>query len=340
MQENKQEHFIKNIEIKNFKCFEDFKAEGFGRVNLIGGKNNVGKTAFMEALFFNSSVDESSFESFIKAILSIEIYRDYSLINDMSDLNINAYMKLIISYLKKYMTTCFSSNLNKISISNSKKLEIKLNNTIYSNDDLNFEFMNINVMFSSNFISSVFIDNAQLIHLYDGVKLSRKRDKVNMFINNFDRDIIEYDIIDGEPVCFSKKLNGFVNLSEYGNGLKRYTAFVCAIWSNENGYIFIDEIENGIHYSNLAKLWEVILETSKEANCQIFATTHSKECIKALLTANTENVKTYQPKEHILESEEIKFIELGRTDGKVDSIIFDFDELKNEVEQNMEIRGW
>ncbi len=53
-----QEHFIKNIEIKNFKLFKDFKAKGFGRVNLIGGKNNVGKSAFMEACFiidnFNS----------------------------------------------------------------------------------------------------------------------------------------------------------------------------------------------------------------------------------------------------------------------------------------------
>jgi len=35
------EHFIKNIEIKNFKCFKDFKAEGFGRVNLIGGKSTL-----------------------------------------------------------------------------------------------------------------------------------------------------------------------------------------------------------------------------------------------------------------------------------------------------------
>ena len=55
MLEEKNKHFIRNIEIKNFKCFEDFKAEGFGRVNLIGGKNNVGKTAFMEACFLFAS---------------------------------------------------------------------------------------------------------------------------------------------------------------------------------------------------------------------------------------------------------------------------------------------
>ncbi len=32
-------HFLQQIQIKNFKCFDDFKADGLGRVNLIGGKN-------------------------------------------------------------------------------------------------------------------------------------------------------------------------------------------------------------------------------------------------------------------------------------------------------------
>jgi AAA15 family ATPase/GTPase len=48
-------HFIKNIKINNFKCFDNFEAEGFARVNLITGKNNVGKTAFMEACFLGDT---------------------------------------------------------------------------------------------------------------------------------------------------------------------------------------------------------------------------------------------------------------------------------------------
>jgi len=43
-------HFIKNIAIENFKCFQNLQIEGMGRVNLVGGKNNVGKTAFLEAV--------------------------------------------------------------------------------------------------------------------------------------------------------------------------------------------------------------------------------------------------------------------------------------------------
>ncbi|WP_083915744.1 AAA family ATPase [Thiofilum flexile] len=43
------EHFIKTLNIENYKCFHNFEAKGFGRVNLISGRNNVGKTAFLEA---------------------------------------------------------------------------------------------------------------------------------------------------------------------------------------------------------------------------------------------------------------------------------------------------
>ncbi|MGM3305445.1 AAA family ATPase [Anabaena sp. WFMT] len=46
---------IKNIEIKNFRCFDNLKVSGFEKINLISGKNNVGKTALLEALFLNST---------------------------------------------------------------------------------------------------------------------------------------------------------------------------------------------------------------------------------------------------------------------------------------------
>ncbi|WP_445632400.1 ATPase AAA-type core domain-containing protein [Nostoc sp. DSM 114161] len=46
---------IKNIKIKNFRCFNDLKVSGFEKINLISGKNNVGKTALLEALFINTA---------------------------------------------------------------------------------------------------------------------------------------------------------------------------------------------------------------------------------------------------------------------------------------------
>jgi AAA15 family ATPase/GTPase len=46
---------LKEIEIQNFRCFEQIKISGFERVNLIGGKNNAGKTALLEALLLNDA---------------------------------------------------------------------------------------------------------------------------------------------------------------------------------------------------------------------------------------------------------------------------------------------
>ncbi len=48
-----KEDIMKNkisfIEIENFKTFDKIKIDGFKRVNLISGKNNLGKTALLEA---------------------------------------------------------------------------------------------------------------------------------------------------------------------------------------------------------------------------------------------------------------------------------------------------
>ncbi|MCP4109433.1 MAG: ATP-binding protein [Desulfobacteraceae bacterium] len=44
------EHFVKNIEIYNFRCFDYLKVDNLKRVNLLGGDNNIGKSCFLEAL--------------------------------------------------------------------------------------------------------------------------------------------------------------------------------------------------------------------------------------------------------------------------------------------------
>lgn len=46
---------IKAIHISKFRCFRKSKISGFNAVNLIGGQNNCGKTALLEALYLNLS---------------------------------------------------------------------------------------------------------------------------------------------------------------------------------------------------------------------------------------------------------------------------------------------
>jgi len=60
---------IKDIEISNFRCFEHTKIEGFERVNLIGGKNNSGKTALLEAIFLYSYTYPNTIHPYIRGII-------------------------------------------------------------------------------------------------------------------------------------------------------------------------------------------------------------------------------------------------------------------------------
>jgi AAA15 family ATPase/GTPase len=41
---------LNSLHIKGFRGFTDFKVEGLGRVNLIIGRNNAGKTTLLEAI--------------------------------------------------------------------------------------------------------------------------------------------------------------------------------------------------------------------------------------------------------------------------------------------------
>ncbi len=41
---------LNSLEINSFRAFEHLQIERLGRVNLIVGKNNVGKTSLLEAI--------------------------------------------------------------------------------------------------------------------------------------------------------------------------------------------------------------------------------------------------------------------------------------------------
>jgi AAA15 family ATPase/GTPase len=69
-------------------------------------------------------------------------------------------------------------------------------------------------------------------------------------------------------------MNGkYLELTELGDGVRHLVSIVTSLYAAENGYLFIDEMDNGIHYSVLGELWNTIFVLSKQLNVQVFATT-------------------------------------------------------------------
>ena len=55
--------------------------------------------------------------------------------------------------------------------------------------------------------------------------------------------------------------------------------------NSRDGFLVIDEAENGIHHSVQTKYWELILHTAQEFNVQVLATTHSWDCVRGFAQA-------------------------------------------------------
>ena len=299
------EHFIREIEIKNYKLFKDFKAKGFGRVNLIGGKNNVGKTAFMEALeLFISTNDTLSFSYYLYLLIRRRqssnrrdryFELDFLYKNSQKMLIENSYKKIEVEYLEELpdIINDISEEANLyIKHEPSLKLTVNDNQKIFSVSRIldrppigMRRPLDFNKEIKINFISSATTDERDIAILYGKLIDLNKESFLNNSLRIFDDNIIslKQKATDRDIVLKLQLKNQElpVLLSSVGEGVNRYITILCGIWASQNGFLFIDEIENGIHYTNYDKLWKIIFLVSKEANVQVFATTHSKECIES-----------------------------------------------------------
>ncbi len=344
------EHFIREIEIKSYKLFHDFRAKGFGRINLIGGKNNAGKTAFLEALFLidgyakspllqksglNEEKREKLYFHIIKLLLTIEKSRkglDFIRSWIVESVNLASFNDFEIELPKKvklevgdnyvcpneFMKYAYGDH-GAFQLSQFRK-----NKYFYKLEENGKSQPNLDIF---NFLTMCNNDQNNTRRLLSAIK---KQDK-NEFVNSYLKEIFDVDKIDltDDEVILIKDGQSF-NLSEFGDGIKSFANIIMSLLYQKNNTLFIDEIENGIHYTNFDKLWEIILTISKEQNVQVFATTHSKEMIES-----------YARVAKKLEDDEIAFVEFGRDkQSDVQSIILDRKSLEFELSQNHEVRGW
>ena len=97
------------------------------------------------------------------------------------------------------------------------------------------------------------------------------------------------------PPSFYLKLKDVVSpcpLGSLGDGVRRILYLLLAFPFAKGGIVFIDEIETGIHFSLMGKLWEMVLEFANKYEVQVFATTHSLDCIKGVSEIFNENLKS------------------------------------------------
>lgn len=112
-----------------------------------------------------------------------------------------------------------------------------------------------------------------------------------------------------------------------GDGVGRLLSMALAFQNASNGMILIDEVENGLHHSALQGVWENLNRLSQRFNVQVFATTHSYECMLAARDAFK-----------AMEQQDLHIHRLNRRDDGVDATTYSFEALDFTLSYGAEVR--
>ncbi len=119
-----------------------------------------------------------------------------------------------------------------------------------------------------------------------------------------------------------------VPLGSMGEGMRRILTLAMAAVTVENGFLLVDEIETGLYYETQTAMWRLLLEIAQRLNVQIFATTHSWDCISAFQEALDQ-----------LEDNSVgKLFRLSRKGENIRAVDYPAEKLGVAVRQNIEVR--
>jgi len=118
--------------------------------------------------------------------------------------------------------------------------------------------------------------------------VKRAHDKTCIdLLQQIDPDVEDADILlaaDKSPQLYIKhKRLGFTPIGNLGDGARRMFHLATLFAQCHDGVILIDELESAIHTAALERFIDWIIEIAHVFNVQVFATTHSLECLDAML---------------------------------------------------------
>ena len=286
---------LHDFEISNYKGFNNFKIDNLSQINIISGRNNVGKTALLEAISLSHFSKVLPFRQELTAIFES---RDLKL----ADINIFLQTMDITLTINGEKRTIKYKNIDDLSDEEYSHVEYKYK---FHEDFLVISFakeFSILPFFhvlegkllkkdEKKFIDSSKPTNTDLTNLYSYIQDLGKQDIFLEYLQIIDKNITRIEPqIRGEEQSFLRITleNPKQSLisSELGEGTNRYIEILSVLLKNSNGTVLIDEIENGIHYTKLYDIWKAIIEIVQKENIQLFVTTHDKESIEALIEAS------------------------------------------------------
>ena len=109
--------------------------------------------------------------------------------------------------------------------------------------------------------------------------------------------------------------------------MRRLLALSLSLIRTEQGILLVDEIDTGLHWTVMEEMWRLVVETARRSSVQVFATTHSYDCIRGLASL-------VESRPDLAGDVSIQKIERSLKEA----VRFDAKDIRAAVEQNVELR--
>jgi AAA domain, putative AbiEii toxin, Type IV TA system len=314
---------LRDLTIKNYRCFKDFSIDGLARVNLIVGQNNSGRTSFLEAVYL--LVNQQNPRALIELL---DNRGEYSFdLSSASSIGVTFYDTAHVFHKHNPQPQSYDAG---IAISSQADTPLSVQIGVNGNPNA----------FSLNAITSLTeIPSLELRFTYAGVasaafdlladysypanrRFSRVREVVHPYrfvginVSDFEYLSALWESVSLDPgkeallvqalrlidptvedvrLTPRRTASGTVvglrdqpqriPLSSMGEGMRRILSLAMSAIVAQGGILLVDEIDTGLYYGLQADLWRLLIETAQNLNIQIFATTHSWDCIVAFQEA-------------------------------------------------------
>lgn len=348
------------LQIKHFRGIQQLQIDDLSRINLVLGKNNAGKTSVLEALFLLCGATNPSMPntiSFLRGqrianvlpdnlwrclfygmnprtlihvegrwhneirnrVLEIESRMSASSDDMESGVGTASYDELTIDSLR---LTYHDANDREVVTKAKFDRELRQHETIPMERD---DFIRCTFL-SARSYSTMERDARQFSHL---VRIKQDHDVVEA-LKIIEPRVSGVEVLSeygGSSVYVDLGLPSLIPLAACGEGFVRFFSIIVEVTSCRQGLLLIDEIDNGLHYSVMAKLWTLLGRMCVEHDVQIVATTHNDELVMSAVDS------------FVSQPEDLAVFRIDRTEQGHKSVRYDEELLPAVREGQFEIRG-